>query len=251
LITIFEHDERGRMRKMTQATIDGSFEGPDATAELIALHLHRLGAAQAASVTFVADGAQWIWDRIPVIIEKAGLKNVVTHEVLDCCHASHHISGALASLGLTDQERLPLYREQRTELRNGHWRQVVEQLTALADDQPANVVIRTEIAYLTKHGEAGRLKYPTFRAAGLPLGSGAIESSVRRVINLRLKGNGIFWDESNAEAMLQLRAQVITGRWDERVAAMRRLELQHGRQDWHREPQAMSKKAEAASQTVK
>lgn len=250
LITIFEHDERGRMRKLTQATIDGSFEGPDATAELIAMHLHRLGAAQAASVTFVADGAPWIWDRVPVIIEKAGLKNVTTHEVLDCCHASHHISGALASLGLSEQERQPLYRELRTALRNGHWRRVVEQLTELADEQPDNAVIRTEIAYLTKHGEAGRLKYPTFRAAGLPLGSGAIESGVRRVINLRLKGNGIFWDEANAEAMLQLRAQVITGRWDERVAAMRRLELKHGRHDWHRKPQPMSKKAEAASPMV-
>ena len=153
-------------------------------------------------------------------------------------------------MGLTEQERQPLYREQRTALRNGHWRRVVAQLTELADEQPANAALRTEIAYLTKHGEAGRLQYPTFRAAGLPLGSGAIESSVRRVINLRLKGNGIFWDESNAEAMLQLRAQVLTGRWDERVAAMRRLELKHGRQDWHREPQAMSKKAEATSPTV-
>jgi hypothetical protein len=53
-------------------------------------------------------------------------KDVVTHEVLDCCHASHHISGELASLGLEDQERLPLYREQRTALRNGHWRQFIQ-----------------------------------------------------------------------------------------------------------------------------
>jgi hypothetical protein len=36
------------------------------------------------------------------------------------------------------------------------------------------------------------------------LGSGAIESSIRRVINLRLKGNGIFWLEENAEAILAL-----------------------------------------------
>jgi hypothetical protein len=80
-------------------------------------------------------------------------KDVVTHEVLDCCHASHHISGELASLGLEDQERLPLYREQRTALRNGHWRQFVDQLIGLADEQPDNTVIRTEIAYLTKHGD--------------------------------------------------------------------------------------------------
>ena len=244
LVTIFVHDERGRMEKGSKATLDGTFEGPDAMAEQIAMHLHRLGAAQAASVTFGADGAAWIWDRIPVICQKAGLKDVPTQEVLDCCHAAHHISLALGALGLTEQQRMPVYRQLRTELRNGHWRKVIDELTDLAvgfDDD----AMRTEIAYLTKHGEAGRLKYPTFRAEGLPLGSGAIESSIRRVINLRLKGNGIFWDASNAEAMLQLRAHVIADRWDERLQAMRQLELHHGRRAWRREPQSMTIKAEA------
>ena len=32
---------------------------------------------------------------------------------------------------------------------------------------------------------------------------GAIESTIRRVINLRLKGNGIYWTEDNAEAIFQ------------------------------------------------
>jgi hypothetical protein len=33
-----------------------------------------------------------------------------------------------------------------------------------------------------------------------------MESAVRRVINLRLKGPGIFWHEEHAEQMLLLRA---------------------------------------------
>ena len=49
-----------------------------------------------------------------------------------------------------------------------------------------------EIAYLLKHGEAGRLKYPTFRRLDLSLRSGAIESNICRVVNLRLKGNAIY-----------------------------------------------------------
>jgi hypothetical protein len=47
LLTIFVHDERGRMEKKSQALVDGTFQGPDAVAELVAMHLHRLGAAQA------------------------------------------------------------------------------------------------------------------------------------------------------------------------------------------------------------
>jgi hypothetical protein len=54
-------------------------------------------------------------------------------------------------------------------------------------------------------------------ATGIPLGSGAIESGIRRVINRRMKNNGMYWLEENAEIMLQLRCQVISERWDENM----------------------------------
>lgn len=242
LLTIFVHDEHGRMEKQSRAVVDGTFLGPDATAELVAMHLHRLGAARATSITFGGDGAPWIWDRIPTIVRLAKLEGVPIHEVLDCCHAAHHISLALAAMGQNERERMPLYREHRTLLRNGQWRRVVEELTGLAEMDARNEDVRTEIAYLRKHGEAGRLQYPTFRKLGLPLGSGAIESSIRRVINLRLKNNGMFWREEHAEEMLQVRAQVISKRWDDRVTAMRKHLCYDGRTDWKWEPQAMSSK---------
>ena len=221
LVTIFVHNEHGRMEKKSRAVVDGTFLGPDAIAELVAMHLHRLGAARAASISFGGDGAPWIWDRLPTIVRLARLEGIPIHEILDCCHAAHHISLALAALGQNERERMPLYREHRTLLRNGQWRRVVEELTGLAEIDAENEDVWTEIAYLRKHGEAGRLQYPTFRKLGLPLGSGAIESSIRRVINLRLKNNGMFWREEHAEEMLQVRAQVISKRWDERLTAMR------------------------------
>ena len=230
------------MEKQSRALVDGTFLGPDAMAELVAMHLHRLGAAMAASITFVADGAPWIWDRLPTIVRLAKLDGVAIHQVLDCCHAAHHISLALAAMGLNERERMPLYRGHRTLLRNGQWRRVVAELTELAEMDKENAEVRTEIAYLSKHGEAGRLQYPTFRKLGLPLGSGAIESGIRRVINLRLKNNGMFWREEHAEEMLQVRAQVISKRWDERMKAMRRHRRYDHRSDWKWEPQAMSSK---------
>lgn len=246
LLTIFVHDEQGRMEKKSQATIDGTFLGPDALAELTAMHLNRLGAAAAESVTFVADGGVWIWERIPTIVRRAKLEKVPVYEVLDCYHATHHISLALAAMGLCESERLPLFREHRTLLRNGQWRRVVEELTELAGDEPKKSAVWTEIAYLRKHGEAGRLKYPTFRGLGLPIGSGAIESNIRRVINLRLKGNAIYWRQENAEALLQIRAQVLTDRWDDRIAQLRRLQSRDGRTDWRWSPGDMNSNAECA-----
>ena len=245
LMTIFVHDDKGRMEKKSKATIDGTFMGPDAMAELVAMHLHRLGAAKATSVTFVSDGAVWIWDRVDAIVTQAGIPDSVKiYQVLDNCHAAHHVSKALATLGLDHEERMPLYRELRTRLRNGQWRSVVEDLEELAKDDPKNEQLQTEINYLRKHGQAGRLSYPTFRGQGLPLGSGAIESSIRRVINLRLKSNATFWLAENAESILQLRSLVISDRWDNRMRSMRAFKRQTHLPDWHWQPQPMNRKVE-------
>ena len=247
LLTIFVHDERGRMVKKSQATVDGTFEGPDAIAELAAMHLHRLGAARAQSITFVADGGVWIWERIEAIVRMANLVDIPIYQVLDNCHAAHHVSLALAALGYGDKERQVLYRAHRTLLRNGQWRQVVQELTDLAKTASQNSQVWTEIAYLQKHGDAGRLMYPTFRGLGLPLGSGAIESNIRRVINLRLKGNAIYWLKDTAEAMLQIRALVLTNRWDERLQALRQLRTRDGRSNWRFTPRDMRSKVEHAT----
>ena len=134
------------------------------------------------------------------------LDDVAIHEVLDCRHATHHISGAIKALGLDDATRLPLYREHPTLLRNGQCRRVVIELTGLADNASPEHALSTEIAYIEKHGQAGRLSYPHFKGLGLPLRSGAIVTSIRRVINQRLKSNSTFRKEASAQAMLPLRS---------------------------------------------
>ena len=58
------------------------------------------------------------------------------------------------------------------------------------------------------------MKYDAILSAGLPIGSGAMESAIRRVVNLRLKGASIYWLEETAEAMLLLRSFYKSGRWD-------------------------------------
>ena len=65
------------------------------------------------------------------------------------------------------------------------------------------------------------------------MGSGAIESTIRRVINLRLKGNGIYWTEGNAEAVFQLRAAVVSGRWEEILEHTRAAMTKDRRTEWH------------------
>lgn len=245
LMTIFVHDEQGKMLKKTKATMDGTLLGPDAIAEIVAMHLRRLGAAAALSVTFVADGAPWIWDRIDRIIDLAGLSKVPTYQVLDCCHAVHHVSQALASLGLSREARNPLYRQLRSQLRNGQWQRVVDDLTELQNKEEPIVELETEISYLRRHGEAGRLSYVRYRQLGLPCGSGAIESGIRRVINLRLKSNAMFWKSEHAESMLQVRSQVVPDQWDSAMSELSEYRRTEAYDGWHWAPQNMSVKNES------
>jgi len=55
---------------------------------------------------------------------------------------------------------------------------------------------------------------------------------MRRVINLRLKGNGISWCEENAEAMSVLRAAVWTGRWQETMKRAHAAMATDRHRDW-------------------
>ena len=72
--------------------------------------------------------------------------------------------------------------------------------------------IQTQRDYFVKN--RARMAYKQLRAMKMPIGSGSVESAIRRVVNLRLKGPCIFWCKENAEAILLLRCYWKAGRWN-------------------------------------
>jgi hypothetical protein len=234
LLIIYEVDEQGRMVAGTRPVIDGTFGGPDELLELLAMHLHRLGAAQAAVLSLGADGAAWFWDRLAWVVGRVGVPAERVVQTLDWCHGVHHIGLALAHLITDSAERRRVFKKLRKWLRQGGWQRVTNELSALAwaQELPLEHNVWTPIQYLERHGEAGHMDYARYRRRGLPLGSGAIESAIRRVINLRLKGNGIMWEEDNAEAVLVIRAHVLCNRWEERFAQVCQSMARNRRLDW-------------------
>ena len=238
LLIIYEMDERGRMVPESRPVIDGTFGGPDALLELLAFHLHRLGAAGAQAVSLGADGAPWFWDRLDWLVQRVGLRASRVTRTLDWCHGVHHISLALEQLLQDQGVRKRVFKKLRKWLRGGSWLKVTGELTGLAFAQglPLDHAVWTPIQYLEKHGEAGHLDYARFRRRGLPSGSGAIESAIRRVINLRLKGNSISWLEENAEAMLVVRANVLSNRWEETFAQVCQSMASNRNLDWEWQP---------------
>ncbi len=80
--------------------------------------------------------------------------------------------------------------------------------------------LTTEINHLVKLEKNERINYHLIAEKKLPLGSGAIESLIRQAVNLRLKGNGKFWCQHNAESLLHARCQWLSGGWHSLVDAI-------------------------------
>jgi hypothetical protein len=102
LLILFELDAQGKMRAGSRPWIDGTFGGPDEVMELLALHLHRLGAAQAEGVVFVADGAPWIWERLEWVRQRVGVEPSRCVGVLDWGQIRGHASFPLCKSGNDD-----------------------------------------------------------------------------------------------------------------------------------------------------
>jgi hypothetical protein len=211
LLILYLSDHRGRIVPGRRPWIDGTFQGPDHLMELLAFHRHRLGAALAKRVSLVMDGAPWIWNRLDWVERRVGLDPKRVERILDCCHAVHHISLALKALDLEESQRDATYRTLRHRLRAGRSREVVATLTALAAGPPADAAVWTEIDFLRRHEP--HLRYDWFKYRGRPLGSGAIESAIRRVIGLR--------------------AAVLTKRWQETMDHARVTMADDRCREWH------------------
>src|SRR4029077_3131109 len=134
--------------------------------ELLAFHLHRLGASQAKVVVFVSDGAPWIWERLDCVERRVALRARRTVRVLDWCHAVHNLSLALEALGLAADERQRLYGELRGWLRQGWQGLVLNELERLGEAAGWPAGLEQPLGYLSKHAAAGHLEYKRLRRRG-------------------------------------------------------------------------------------
>ena len=220
LITIYALDERGRRDPEVKVQIDATMAGPDETMELLAFHLFRLGAGEASVIEFIADGAPWIWERIDKVIAWAGLDPKRCRKVLDIYHAYEHLGAALEACGLVDREKKRQFSRLKNKLRVGKAGDMLLTLQGYLGRRRTKVhLLQKEIEYFRKR--LPLLRYDEIKRKRLALGSGAVESAIRRVINMRVKSPSMFWDEDTAEAMIHMRAQLLSDRWDEMMDRIR------------------------------
>ena len=215
LLVIDILDDQGRPDCLRLPLYDVLIGDAEAVWALLIGYLRLLGAAYADVVEFIADGAEWIWKRVGRLSTLAEIPAAKLVEVLDFYHASQYLYETIATCRhMPKAQRQALYKRLRHALRHQTEGVAVvqEALRALATTR-RNKAITRALGYVATH--AHRMRYVTLEARKLPIGSGQVESAVRRVVNLRFKAPGSFWKETTVSGLMHLRAAFKAGRWDE------------------------------------
>jgi hypothetical protein len=214
LLAIYVVDEDGKIDRSFTPVLDGTLKGPDAVFGLIEQYLSQLGIDAATNVLFIADGAKWIWKRVGAMFKRLGLKPEQCMELVDFYHVVEHLHvlAGLKKKNWSKQQKRGWVTRQTNRLKAGEVTAFTEAVRKFTKGQRGKDW-RRERDYLLRNASAGRLNYGLAREQHLPIGSGIIESTVRRVLNLRMKGASIFWTKDNAEDMILLRAYYKSGHW--------------------------------------
>jgi hypothetical protein len=213
LVTAYLVDKKGRKKRDALPVYDGTLENADAALRLLATELKLRGADKALEIVLVADGARWIWNRADELARVLGIDPSRIVKVADFYHAvEHHTAISDQRAGGSDGQRKRWVRRMRRKLKEGKVDQVIEEARGFCVGRNAKKILK-EVTYFADR--RAFMQYAEFAKRGIPLGSGGVESAIRRVVNLRLKGPSIFWRGPNAECMLHLRSYLKAGRWDE------------------------------------
>ncbi len=209
LFTQTTTDAEGRPVRDEDST---SYVGAIESAEQFGLRLYteawRRGWSRALKKVLLGDGAVWIWNLADQHFPGA-------IQIVDLYHARQHLWELSAKLFPGDDKARQRWLARCLDrLEKGKIEALVKTLGAL---QPASEElaksVKNEAEYLERNAE--RMRYPTFRAQGLFVGSGVIEAGCKTVIGVRLKRSGMFWTVRGANAIVALRCCRLSRRFED------------------------------------
>ncbi|MDQ6747766.1 MAG: ISKra4 family transposase, partial [Candidatus Dormibacteraeota bacterium] len=162
------------------------------------------------TVVVLGDGADWIWHRAAHFVGAPGREVV---EIVDIYHAYEHLWAVGNAVFGRDTLPARVWVERlKDRLYEEGVAPVLAALDALAPPtEAATEEVRTARGYFADH--AARMDYPAFVARQFPVGSGAIESMCKMLIEEREKGSGMRWSARGAQAVATLRALHRSGQW--------------------------------------
>jgi hypothetical protein len=161
------------------------------------------GYGQVEKVVLIADGATWIRNMCMELFPDAV-------QILDLFHLKENVyTYAKHKFNHDASKYVPWAETVNAELESGKIDEVLSKL-------PKNEKVPTGVVNLRTYLEHNREKtnYPEYRKNGFFVGSGAIESANKTIVQRRLKQSGMRWSTSGAQYVLTLRAKVESGLWE-------------------------------------
>ena len=163
---------------------------------------------QLSPLIVVGDGAKWIWNWVESAYPKAT-------QILDYYHACEYIH-QYADLHFYDKKEKAKWSEVQKELLldNGIEEFIlsINQLTKEESFKTKKELKEKILNYFERN--KNRMQYKTYRNNGWLIGSGAIESAHRHVLQRRLKLSGQRWTKQGLQKMANLRCVYKSDQWE-------------------------------------
>ncbi len=166
----------------------------------------RRGMTQAPRLIVIGDGAHWIWnladEHFPGAIQ-----------IIDWYHASAYVWQAAHALYGEGTDLAQHWAKQHLDLLwEGQVTTLIAHLEAISSRKSP---VQDALTYFRNHQL--RMRYDLYRAMGLQIGSGTIESGCKQVIAARLKQAGMIWSWDGARFIAKLRTRLKSRRWHQTV----------------------------------
>ena len=152
----------------------------------------------------LSDGATWIRNMVEELFPDA-------QQILDYYHLCENVNTYAKYLFNMDEAKYrPWARDICGKLKDSKYKQVLEELAPLKSSVPASCPVNL-IGYITNN--RNNIDYVEYEKKGFFIGSGAIESGNKLILQDRLKRAGMRWNIHTAQAVLSLKSKAESDVW--------------------------------------
>ncbi|NJM66144.1 MAG: hypothetical protein HC851_11060 [Acaryochloris sp. RU_4_1] len=136
LFTLYALDDEGNRMNTLQMPItnDGTFADVEGFIALLEMYLVKLGVVHASLILLVAEGAPWIWQRIPALLKRLGLCSEQIIELVDFYHAAENLRKFSQFVIRKHKQAKAWFQKARSTLRHKSYYALATQMQQLVDN---------------------------------------------------------------------------------------------------------------------
>ena len=168
----------------------------------------KMGLWKTKTLVVISDGAEWI-DQLRLRLFPNSI------HILDWYHATEHLWDCGKNIfGEHAHRKVENWvRPLEALLWQGRVDEVCNRLLDYIKEKPKKETVLRQL-YTYYHTRLDKMRYDYFRSKGYFIGSGAVESSMKYLIQSRLKQAGMKWDIDGASSIIKLQEKNYENNWE-------------------------------------